>query len=85
VLKRVVGDFRKPPGRERPAYTLLTDRERQILILLAEGYSLKEIATRLSLSVKTVDTHKYNIMRKLDIHDRAGLIRYAIRKKLIEA
>ncbi len=47
--------------------------------------SLKEIATRLNLSVKTVDAHKYNLMRKLDLHDRSELIRYAIRKRLVEA
>ena len=65
---------------------LLIDREREILVLLAEGLSLKEIATRLDLSVKTVDAHKYNLMRKLDLHDRSELIRYAIRKKkLVEA
>jgi two-component system, NarL family, response regulator NreC len=63
----------------------LSDREREILVLLAEGVSLKEIAGQLNLSVKTVDAHKYNLMRKLDVHDRTGLIRYAIRTKLIEA
>jgi two-component system, NarL family, response regulator NreC len=65
-------------------YDLLSDREREILVLLAEGLSLKEIATKLELSVKTVDAHKYNLMRKLDLHDRSGLIRYAVRKKLVE-
>ena len=54
-----------------------------MLVLLAEGASLKDIAMRLNLSVKTVDAHKYNLMRKLDIHQRADLIRYAIRKKLV--
>ena len=63
----------------------LADREREILVLLAEGQSLKEVAQRLNLSVKTVDAHKVNLMRKLELHDRAELIRYAIRKKLIEA
>jgi len=52
--------------------------------LLAEGQSLKDIATRLKLSVKTVDAHKYKIMRKLDLHERTELVRYAIRKGLIE-
>jgi DNA-binding NarL/FixJ family response regulator len=68
-----------------PRERLLTNRERQILVLLAEGASLKEIATRLQISVKTVDSHKVNLMRKLDLHDRAQLIRYAVRTKLIEA
>jgi DNA-binding NarL/FixJ family response regulator len=68
-----------------PKDHLLTDREREILVLLAEGVSLKEIANQLNLSVKTVDTHRWKLMRKLDIHDRSELIRYAIRTKLIEA
>ena len=63
---------------------MLSDREIGVLRLLAEGHSVKEVATRLRLSVKTVDSHKYNIMRKLSIHNRAGLIRYAIRTRLIE-
>ena len=66
-------------------YELLSDREREILIFLAEGQSLKDIATRLNLSVKTIDAHKVNLMRKLDLHDRSELIRYAIRKGLVEA
>jgi DNA-binding NarL/FixJ family response regulator len=72
-------------GSLKPRERLLTDRERQILVLLAEGASLKEIATRLQISVKTVDAHKVNLMRKLDLHDRAQLIRYAVRTKLVEA
>jgi DNA-binding NarL/FixJ family response regulator len=54
-----------------------------VLKLLAEGLSVKEIAAKLSLSVKTVDVHKYNLMRKIDVHDRAELIKYAIQKRLI--
>jgi DNA-binding NarL/FixJ family response regulator len=64
-------------------YDLLTDREREVLKLLADGLSSKEVAAGLNLSVKTVDAHKYNLMRKLDIHNRAGLVKYAIRKKLV--
>jgi len=66
-------------------YDLLSDREREILVSLAEGQSLKDIASLLNLSVKTVDAHKVNLMRKLDLHDRSELIRYAIRKGLVEA
>jgi DNA-binding NarL/FixJ family response regulator len=51
--------------------------------LLAEGLSAKEIAARLSLSTKTVDVHKTNLMRKLDVHGRADLTRWAIRNKVI--
>jgi two-component system response regulator NreC len=65
-------------------YDLLTDREREVLRLLADGFSSKDLAARLNLSVKTVDAHKYNLMRKLDIHNRAGLVKYAIRKKLVQ-
>ena len=83
VLKSVVAHYTKQPGRVKTAYDLLSNREREILVLLAEGVSLKDIAMRLNLSVKTVDAHKYNLMRKLDIHQRADLIRYAIRKKLV--
>ena len=85
VLKPVVGHYVKRQGKPKTSYDLLSSREREILVLLAEGTSLKEIAGQLNLSVKTVDAHKYNLMRKLNVHDRTGLIRYAIRSKLIEA
>lgn len=57
----------------------LSVRERQVLQLIAEGDSTKEIAVRLGISAKTVETHRFKMMRKLDIHDTAGLVRYAIR------
>lgn len=64
-------------------YERLSDREREVLKLLADGLALKEIATRLLLSVKTVDAHKTNMMRKLDLHDRSEVIKFAIQRKLI--
>jgi len=67
----------RTPGRA-------SSREQEVLILLAEGFSYKEIAARLHVSVKTVDSHKYNVMRKLGIDTRAGLIRFAIKERLIE-
>lgn len=85
VLTGVVRQYISQPGDFRGGYETLSDREREILVLLAEGQSLKDIATHLNLSVKTVDAHKYNLMRKLDLHDRSELIRYAIRKRLVEA
>jgi two-component system response regulator NreC len=85
VLTGLVRQYISQPLDFKEGYDLLSDREREILVLLAEGLSLKEIATKLDLSVKTVDAHKYNLMRKLDLHDRSELIRYAIRKKLVEA
>ena len=62
----------------------LTPRERQVLQLVGEGHSTKEIATVLGISVKTADTHRTKVMEKLDIHQTAGLVRYAIRSGLIE-
>jgi two-component system response regulator NreC len=70
--------------RNRTRYDLLTDREREVLKLLADGLSIKEVAARLDRSVKTAEVHKYNLMRKLDVHDRAELIRYAIAHRLIQ-
>jgi len=63
--------------------SVLTGREQEILQLIAGGCSNREIAETLSISVKTVDTHRMHLMTKLDIHDVAGLTRYAIRKGMI--
>ena len=62
----------------------LTPRERQVLQLVGEGHSTKAIAAVLGISVKTADTHRTKLMDKLDIHQTAGLVRYAIRNGLIE-
>lgn len=63
----------------------LTPRERQVLQMISEGKSSKEIANFLNLSVKTVESHRTRLMQKLDIHEVASLVRYAIRRGLIEA
>jgi DNA-binding NarL/FixJ family response regulator len=63
----------------------LTPRQREIVQLLAEGKSSKEVAVALNLSVKTAETHRANIMRKLDCHSVSEVVRYAIRNKIIEA
>jgi DNA-binding NarL/FixJ family response regulator len=63
----------------------LTPREREVLQLIAEGKTTREIAIVLGLSVKTAETHRTNIMRKLEIHETAGLVRYAIRRGLVRA
>jgi two-component system response regulator NreC len=68
----------------RTKYNLLTDREREVLKLLADGLSVKEVAARIGRSAKTADVHKYNLMRKLDVHDRAGLVKYAIAHRIIQ-
>ena len=62
----------------------LTTREREILQLIAEGKTAKEVATILGIATKTSDTHRTNIMRKLDLHSVAELVRYAIRNKVVE-
>lgn len=63
----------------------LTSREREIVQLLAEGKSSKEVATSLGISVKTAETHRANIMRKLQLHTVSELVRYAVRNQIIEA
>jgi DNA-binding NarL/FixJ family response regulator len=62
----------------------LTDREREVLQLVADGQSSKEIASSLGISLKTVDSHRSNLMEKLDIHKVAGLVRFAIRSGIVE-
>ncbi|HEU4364297.1 MAG TPA: response regulator transcription factor, partial [Candidatus Krumholzibacteria bacterium] len=71
-------------GVDAPADPL-TVREREVLQLVAEGKTSKEIAALLIISVKTAETHRANIMAKLDIHDTPGLVRYAIRRGVVEA
>jgi two-component system response regulator NreC len=65
------------------SYELLTDREREILQLLAEGKSNKEVAALLDLSTYTVETHRTNLMHKLNLHNTAEIVLYAVRKKII--
>jgi DNA-binding NarL/FixJ family response regulator len=79
-LKGDSHDAQSDRGRIR-----LTPRQREIVQLLAEGKSSKEVAVALDLSVKTAETHRANIMRKLDCHSVSEVVRYAIRNKIIEA
>jgi two-component system response regulator NreC len=72
-------------GKKHDEFSRLTKREREILQLIAEGYTSKEIAEDLFISRKTVENHRANIMNKLEIHDTAGLVRYAIKIGLIES
>jgi two-component system response regulator NreC len=65
-------------------YEHLTDREREILILVAEGYTNQQIADMLHVSPKTVDGHRTSLMSKLDLHDRTEVVKYALRRQLIE-
>ena len=73
------GDIRKGDSVDG-----LSPREREVLQLIAEGYTNKEMAEILCISIKTVQAHRYNLMAKLDLHDRGELIKYAIQKKIIE-
>ena len=68
---------------EADSYQNLTDREREMLKLVAEGYTAREIADMLVISLRTVETHKTNLMRKLNIRNKADLIRFAIRRGII--
>ncbi len=71
------------PKQEVDSLELLTDRERQVLRLIAEGKTNKDIAKCLNISKSTVNIHRTNVMRKLDIHDTVGLVRYSIEKGII--
>jgi DNA-binding NarL/FixJ family response regulator len=90
VSKHVIADYLRRAGggetsggSELPPSDPLTPRQREILQLIAEGRSTKEIASTLHLSVKTVETHRTQLMARLDIHEVAGLVRYAIRIGLV--
>ena len=83
AMQKVVDRYVEGSAPLETRYDTLSSREREILKLLADGLSVKDIASRLNLSVKTVDAHKYNLMRKLDLHNKTDLIKYALRRKLI--
>lgn len=83
VSRGIVSDYVQRLRAEEQPGDSLTPRQREVLQLVAEGKSTKEIARRLDLSVKTVDTHRSQLMKQLDIHEVAGLVRYAMRNGLI--
>ena len=85
VAKLLVEDYQQGASarKSHDPYEELTDREREIFKLLAEGYTTQDIARQLTISPKTVDGHKTNLMSKLDLHNRADLIKYALRKGII--
>lgn len=84
VAATVVEDYVHGANKAQDPYDSLTDREKQVLKLVAEGFSNKEIADLLCISVKTVMAHRANLMEKLAIHSRTDLIKYALRKGLID-
>ena len=83
VSRGVVSDYVQRLRTDEPSGTGLTSRQTEVLQLIAEGLSSKQIARRLDLSVKTVETHRSQLMKQLDIHEVAGLVRFAIRVGLI--
>ena len=82
VIGPIVREYLKLASRQQSSGASLTAREREVLQLLAEGNSSKEAAFLLNLNVKTVDTHRQRIMKKLDLHNLADLTKYAIREGL---
>lgn len=83
IAKHLVQDYLSHRKEKTQPLPDLTSRQREVLQLIAEGCSTKDIANKLKLSVKTVDTHRGELMHRLDIHDVAGLVRYAIRTGLV--
>lgn len=83
VSRHVVDDYARRVSSEAGPLERLTPRQREILQLLAEGHPTKAIAGKLNLSVKTVETHRAQLMDRLDVHDVAGLVRFAIRTGLV--
>ncbi len=82
VAGRLVKDYVQGRNSRVPA-DQLTERQREVLALVAEGYTNRQIAAQLTVSIKTVESHRANVMQKLDLHDRTELVKYAIRKGLI--
>jgi two-component system response regulator NreC len=86
MLSRLVQDYRSRGSAQslpQPRSASLTPREKEVLKLLAEGFRVKDVASNLKLSVKTIEAHKFNLMRKLDIHNKAQLVQYAFQKRII--
>ncbi len=86
VPKLMINDYQQSAGeRDRSdSYDQLTDREKDVLKLIAEGYTNQEIAKTLVISPKTVEGHRGSLMSKLNLHDRIDLVKYALRKGLID-
>ena len=83
VSKSVIEDYVRRVSSQPGSFDRLTPRQREVLQLIAKGHSTKEIAQMLNISVKTAETHRTQLMQQLDIHDIAGLVRYAIRVGLV--
>ena len=83
AISRMVAAFARGDGAPKGPFELLTPRQREVLQLIAEGHSTKDIAQRLDLSVKTVDTHRALLMERLGVHGVPALVRYAIRVGIV--
>jgi len=83
ISRQVIEVFLGHLGEQADPLDQLTPRQREILQLIAEGHSSKQIAHRLDASVKTIESHRASLMERLGIHDIAGLVRYAIRQGLV--
>lgn len=83
VSRGVLNDYLQRLRGDGPAGVLLTPRQREVLKLIAQGQSTKEIARGLELSIKTVESHRSQLMKQLDVHEVAGLVRYAMRTGLV--
>jgi DNA-binding NarL/FixJ family response regulator len=84
VSQMVIDGYLHPESEEPTAKEVLTPREREVIQLLAEGKTSKEVAVALNLSVKTAETHRTNLMRKLDLHSVADLTLYAVRNGIVQ-
>ena len=84
VAEIVLNGYLNRRGDDKPVKDRLTAREREVVQLLAEGKTSKEVAVTLNLSVKTAETHRTNVMRKLDLHSVADLVRYAVRNNIVQ-
>lgn len=83
VSRRMVDDYVNRAGAIADALAALTPRQREVLRLVAAGGTSKEIAQQLGVSYRTVEVHRLNLMRRINVHDTAGLVRYAIRAGLV--
>jgi DNA-binding NarL/FixJ family response regulator len=84
VVTKLLAAMGQDNSNQDERYGLLSPREQQVMRMVAEGHSTRDIAERLALSTKTVDNHRTNLMRKLDVHSRLELVRYAVRLGLID-
>jgi len=84
VAREIVEQLREPRSAGSEPYTLLSSREREVLLLIAEGLSAKEVARELDISTKTVEAHRTSLMRKVGVRKATELVRYAVKHGLIQ-